>query len=604
MSTFEDKLSLVMSAEKAFAGGASLASVAEALGVPASSLSRYMKAYREQGPEGLRSKHRNCGRKAIARSLSGEAAEALQALCKRVDCKADALKFFSQDKLCPADVREVIQRCLATRKPFPPSLLRAARVTFEEVENRKGAKHGQYVMPVRFRDAFELMPDGTERRIEAGDWWELDDMSSNQPFWFECAPGTVSRNNSGDRLLEKFGCAIGRQGLYAKDVRGKWLGVELIGRPRDAYTAEDILRFLRRLMLEYGKPRRGLRIERGVWRSRAVAGHIVMDDAEEEKIILGLKEMGIELVYCWSSRQKGGIEGGFHHLQTDASLMIDSPDIGRSRGEDEAGTKALLRAKAGTKHPKELGFLHINELAEEWKRVLVARNMDMHTGRIAYGVPDVEWMKAVTADPLPILERDEMRAFLPWRQERVLQLGNIKLTIDGDEWLFDTSDLPRGFGKGDRVIVAVDPTDPALGAAIYNANSSKNSPIGYNAGAFLGWAELQDLTPQFGAQYMDRRPRRKVKFKSFMAAYASTGIMGMDARGAQEVRDGKGNVAKVETGVPAEDSLESDERNVDFRGSETPVRSRSEGRKKVTNPAQKRGGFADPLMAMILGEDD
>jgi hypothetical protein len=605
MRDFEDKLTLVLSAQKIMAQGESIKGAAQRVGLPVSSLSRYLRAYEQEGMNALQSQRGNCGRKAAAGELPAEAAQALRKLSAKAACKADALKAFAGHPACPPSMKGIILRCLSLRKPFPPSLMRLARVTSEDIEIRKGKKHAQYVLPRRFRDDMEVLPDGTERLILAGDWWELDDMSSNQPFWFECDKAIGSRNGSGDRMLEKFGVALGRQGLYCRDLRGKWLGVELIGRPRDAYTAEDILRFLRRLMLEYGKPRRGLRIERGVWRSRAVAGHVIMDDAREEKIILGLRELGIQVVYCWSSRQKGGIEGGFHHLQTDATLFIDAPDIGRERGENEAATKKLLQAKAGTQHPKDLGFPHISAMAEEWRQILVARNMDTHTGRIAYGVPDVEWMKAVRAEPMQPVTRDELRGFLPWREERTLQLGYVQVTIDGDQWMFDTSDLPQGFGQGDKVYVAVDPTDPGLGAALYNANTSRNSPAGYNSGAFLGWAEQVGYAAQIGGQYRDMR-KAPVKFKAFQAVYASTGIMGLQTQTTRDIRDGKGNNASI--GDVGSGIGECGLRNADCEDSEaTPARSNRKPETRNQKPetssptATRRNAFADPLLAMLEG---
>jgi hypothetical protein len=595
----ELRASLVQRASLQIEAGNPVAQVARGLGVPVGSLWRWINAYKAGGFDALQSQRGNCGRKPLVGELSAEAAQALRKLSAKAACKADALKAFAGHPACPPEMKGIILRCLSLRKPFPPSLMRLARVTSEEIEIRKGKKHAQYVLPRRFRDDMEVLPDGTERLILAGDWWELDDMSSNQPFWFECDKAIGSRNGSGDRMLEKFGVALGRQGLYCRDLRGKWLGVELIGRPRDAYTAEDILRFLRRLMMEYGKPRRGLRIERGVWRSRAVAGHVVMDDAREEKIILGLRELGIQVVYCWSSRQKGGIEGGFHHLQTDATLFIDAPDIGRERGENEAATKKLLQAKAGTHHPKDLGFPHISAMAEEWRQILVARNMDTHTGRIAYGVPDVEWMRAVRAEPMKAVTRDEMRGFLPWREERTLQLGYVQVTIDGDQWMFDTSDLPQGFGQGDKVFVAVDPTDPALGAALYNANSSKNSPTGYNSGAFLGWCELVGLAAQIGGQYRDMR-KAPVKFKAFQAVYASTGIMGLQTQTTHDIRDGKGNNATIgDARSPDADCEEVPANKPETRNQkpEAPSAPRKNGVTFVTTG--RRNAFADPLLAML-----
>jgi len=124
----------------------------------------------------------------------------------------------------------------------------------------------------------------------------------------------------------------------------KWLGFEMIGRARDAYKAEDILRFLRRIFQTYGLPRRGLRLERGIWASKKIKGHQLtpelrtdgdyedtingyelpeMEDTEKKVIVGGLAQLGLEVKYCYSPRGKGMIESSFDHLQSIMNAMGD-----------------------------------------------------------------------------------------------------------------------------------------------------------------------------------------------------------------------------------------------------------------------------------------
>jgi hypothetical protein len=91
-------------------------------------------------------------------------------------------------------------------------------------------------------------------------------------------------------------------------------------------------------------PRRGLRLERGVWMSRRITGielkpalmaspgyeHIwagedvpEMPESEQKVIVGGLTQLGIEVVYCWSPHSKGMIESSFDHLQSIAATMGD-----------------------------------------------------------------------------------------------------------------------------------------------------------------------------------------------------------------------------------------------------------------------------------------
>jgi hypothetical protein len=152
------------------------------------------------------------------------------------------------------------------------------------------AVHYKFSGPKRYRlnamttlrGMFEEMADGSRREIEPGDWRVMDDMSVNYPFWFDNPFGS-------DKLAKAHGVGIGRQSLCAMDLAScKWLGFVLIGRPRDAYRAEDILRFCRRLFQEYGLPRRGLRLERGIWQAKKIQGHEVVTTTSGSEAVVEL----------------------------------------------------------------------------------------------------------------------------------------------------------------------------------------------------------------------------------------------------------------------------------------------------------------------------
>jgi hypothetical protein len=224
-------------------------------------------------------------------------------------------------------------------------LRRAAFVSPEVKAMHRGEKNFQSIGFINLRDMTELMPDGTRRPIKAGDWFEFDDMSMNQPFRYPLPPDAKTRQGTADRLAQKYGYGIGRQSLWCIDVAsGKYLGFEFIGRARDAYRAEDILRFMRKIFMTWGMPRRGVRLERGVWKSRRIQGveidmpgidqedrsemlgeyvHPEMDEAERKVIVGGLQQLHLEVVYCWSSHQKGLIESSFDHLQSLMNVMGD-----------------------------------------------------------------------------------------------------------------------------------------------------------------------------------------------------------------------------------------------------------------------------------------
>lgn len=314
--------------------GCTPSEAARRVGASAASLDRWRKAYKEGGLAAL-APRKSPGRPARAAELTDEQI----AFVRQVAAKEGSARLaFDRLAFAPGCSDELRDYLLATRD-LPPSLMRLCHITAAAKALHQGPRHLQLAGPVNLRDMTELMPDNTRREILAGDWWEMDDMSLNQPFWFDCDP----EDFQGDPMAQRYRRSLGRQSLWAVDVRsGKVLGFELIGRRRDAYRAEDILRFLRRLFADHGLPRRGLRLERGTWKSSRIKGIKVdakngpaldpeqaslmaalgedyerPEMAEEEKqvVIGGLAKLGLEVVHAWSPKQKGIIEGSFNNLQ-------------------------------------------------------------------------------------------------------------------------------------------------------------------------------------------------------------------------------------------------------------------------------------------------
>lgn len=307
--------------------GAPVAAACRAAGVNQATYMRWRGAYKEQGLDGLAPRTDRCGRKPAFDAFDPEAQQKLVQLYVRTGSQALALQLFRDDPLCPAPLRDWIDERTASersRHQIPPSLRQLMSVAPAIHDKFRGPRRYELNSVTTLRSMEEQLDGGDARAIEPGDWWEMDDMSVNLPFWYESPFGT-------DRLAERHGVGIGRQSLCAMDIAsGKWLGFELIGRPRDAYRAEDILRFLRRLFTEYGLPRRGLRLERGIWQSKRMTGYSVsetgtaeeaverpgMEEPERERVIGGLKALGIEVSYVHSPKAKGFIESGFNFLQS------------------------------------------------------------------------------------------------------------------------------------------------------------------------------------------------------------------------------------------------------------------------------------------------
>lgn len=306
--------------------GAPMAAACRAAGVNQATYLRWRGAYKEQGLDGLVPRTDRCGRKPAFDAFAPEAQQKLVQLYIKTGSQSLAIQLFRDDPLCPEPLKAWIDDRNAgerSRHQIPPSLRQLMHVTPAIHDKFRGPRRYELNAITTLRSMTEQLDSGDVRNIEPGDWWEMDDMSVNLPFWYESPFGT-------DKLAERHGVGIGRQSLCAMDIAsGKWLGFELIGRPRDAYRAEDILRFLRRLFGEYGLPRRGLRLERGIWQSKRMTGYAVsetaaaevvaerpgMDEPERERVVGGIKSLGIQVQYVFTPKAKGFIESGFNFLQ-------------------------------------------------------------------------------------------------------------------------------------------------------------------------------------------------------------------------------------------------------------------------------------------------
>lgn len=396
------------------------------------------------------------------------------------------LSRIAEEPECP----EVLRPVLAAGKQ-PIALRRYLRKRFlPEIEARlRGARHYQLSGLLSRRSPHGQLPDGTRVELGAGSIVEFDDMSLNHPYYVADGHGAW---------------ILTRQGLYARDVASKrWLGFDLIARPRESYRSEDVLRFFRKLMTDYGRFD-CLRLERGVWHSRAIRGWSItaagdlgtemvwetpgIDDREMERIELGLAQIGVRIQYTQHAHQKGLLEGGFRQWQqVFGTYALDNVRIGAHRGEWEAAAKRLRQARAG-RNPGELAFLSMAEAAEINERTMRRLNRDG---------ADQRWDQLHALRPLPCITRDQCHVFLPSLRETVVDGGMVSLVSEGERQDF-RAEFMGSLGHGYAVAVRWDPSEPTLGAAIYNRMLPSNPANfnGWEVGAFLGWADWEMPGPQ------------------------------------------------------------------------------------------------------------
>ena len=374
-----------------------------------------------------------------------------------------------------------------------------------EMEARlRGQKHYSTSTVSGRRELTEELEDGTTVALQPGRVWVMDDMSSNIPFWFEVstdeatAPGFSS-------MIKRHGCAVGRQGLYAWDwASGAWLGLELIGRLRDAYQASDILRFLRKLMTRYGIPDK-IVIERGVWKARCISGWASDDSGslveteegwqvsdmagdETQKITDGIRSLGVEVIYAYTPRGKP-IEGAFNHHQRLVPTFLkpgEAVNIGRHAGEYEWAAKQQRRASDGVLHARDLGFIHIDRLADvAWGAML----WEGRQPKAPRSQPPLEALTTfLSASPLRQLAQHNLAVFLPEKRNSQIRDGKIICQVNNETVEFIAPEHFAQLGDGARVDYAFDPAEPTLGAAVYGSRG------------YLCWAEYLPAGPAFSAR--------------------------------------------------------------------------------------------------------
>ena len=434
-----------------------------------------------------------------------------------------------------------------------------------EVEAKlRGQKHYGTATIAGRRELTEELSDGSRVPLQPGRVWVFDDMSSNIPFWFEVSNDTAVTADKGTRqLIERHGCCIGRQGLYAWDwASGAWLGVELVGRLRDAYQASDILRFIRKLVSIYGKPDK-IVMERGVWQARSISGWSTsprpspqsgegeefglveitdgwavpeMAADETAKISDGIRAIGVEIIHTYTPRGKP-IEGAFNHHQRLVPTFLkpgEAVNIGRHAGEFEWSAKQHRRASNGVLHPRDLGFIHIDRLADVAWEAMQWEGAHDKAGRD--GKPTVILTTWLQASPLPTATERDLAVFLPEKRSVTLRNGVLTTMVNSDTLQFLNPEYFAALGDGVRVEFAFDPAEPTLGAAIYNDKG------------FLCWANYLPPGPVISA--LDRRDDPSVQLiKRYKLAHRTAARM-LDFRSLRTVataerRDGGGQVATV-----------------------------------------------------------
>lgn len=449
-----------------------------------------------------------------------------------------AAYFFARDERVSETVKlgvigyEEKQLETGKRIQWPMSVRKAFYVTDEEKSAFRGKKASQQTEMVTRRGMFEVLADGTVVDILPGDTWEMDDYSTNQPYTF--------KNPEDGELM------LGRQVLACRDLSGaKWLGFDHIGRERDAYRGEDIVRFFERLIRVHGMPKR-LRLERGSWEGSGVHGIVVPG---METRWGDLRDLMI-IEHVFKSKSKSIVEGGFNMLQR--FLAHTGTDIGRHRGEFEEATKRYLSARRKGVDPRTLGFLTQEESSQKHHAAgQLINSRLMKRGHLNERISPDDLVARKGWHTTELNESDAWY-FLPCKKLRIARSGEVEVNPGGGwpKMTFTLNGIVDGIHleNGHKILVACDPARPDLGAHICNADQSVKNRDGYGMGEFLMHAPYYGLAPQFNAAAVltpHLVARRKATaaasttFRAIKTAANSKGVVEMTAT------DGKGKSASM-----------------------------------------------------------
>ena len=476
-----------------------------------------------------------------------------------------AVEEFLKTEVCEQETFEALNGYLSAwvrdRKKitWPMSVRRACKVTAEERAMHRGRKHEADILPVGFRRLVYVDDLGNEHALRPGDLYESDDMSVNQPFRY-------TNPETGEEEL-------GRQTLLSQCVQSlRWLGASPLGRPRDAYRAEDIADHLLAVVQAAGLPL-FWRFERGPWENDFING-VKLDSLGER--FRGERWGALDdlfmVIRAYGSRGKGAIEGSFNFLQSLLTIhRHGSADIGRTRGEFEEATRAFLRARQiqnPEKRQRELDkFWTIDQAAQGFADAMadfVRRPKQRREWGTEMQVPIELWREGHPGKR-PLAAENEWY-FHPVKVISTVRDGQV--TIKANHWpkpfVFTVCGVPGAHADylpaGLRVLVAFHPGHPERGAYIANADTGSLNR--------RHWRFAECLVPAAPCWNLEAPPQIDLRSKAEKLASgvgqskkAASSAMRSEFRAISEAgqaadapristaRDGKGNALHAATGV-------------------------------------------------------
>jgi hypothetical protein len=519
----------------------------EKVGVSRATYHRYAKEVK-QGEACI--SDRDLGGRPAKFQLTTEEVTRLRYLVSRYDGSFDyAIKKAAHDTHFSPEVRGMIldiQDRAARRgqkERWPEALRRLGRVTPAEMDELRGKKHSEKTTLMPRIGLYGIDANGEKIFMKANSSWSMDDESINRPYLVRCNvhPDII------DQVDERYHWKLCRQVLKVKDIYSRaWLGMMGVGRERDQYRGEDILRFIKFTADAWGTLPEELILEQGRWKGNALQGVEVCNG--HKNIRWGGLDKIVRLTYKPTSNGKTWLESDLRRGQRETAFIGE--DVGHSRGEMELANKHYLQIQRQARlleegkipevlrDPLDLGFLPQGDMEEIEAKALETLNwtpMQMSNHGNQVKVPMDLYQNAITPRPIPDAERWR---FYPVKREKAITRGGmIECAVEGYQMTFmfvvngvqDDLHLENGY----RCLIAFDPAQPNLGCVVANAEISSKNRHGFGFGEIMITAPLHEGVPIHGDARGQQKNYKKAASASVRNGFAAVKKHHKDERAAR-----------------------------------------------------------------------
>ncbi len=447
---------------------------------------------------------------------------------------AMAVEEFANHPACRPETRALIldelDRAARLRRcpSWPVAIRRCGTPTMQEAAHFRGRKHAQELEQTDRRGCYWIDETGRRHPLLPHTIWEMDDASDNEPRR-SLDPDT------GDTILT-------RQALWTQDVfSAALLGLTQVARPRDSYRIEDVADHVLRCVEAWGLPQI-MRLEMGeIWAGQFFHGFVPMVGSTRQ-IVPGWPESetwgGLaplcRVINVFKSKGKGGIESSFNLVQTIAAHR--SLSIGRSRGEFEEATTALIRSHRTAEIDER--FWDMDTSSDAMRAVAEKFNLRPKLRRM-FGrdaVAPIDLLRAINNQQSPILNPQSAFSrglpLIPSERWRFCPIKRLA-TVRGGHVEINVGHYPQNFrfrvnGNGNsqssilnhqssihldhgyQVLVAFHPGRPEEGCHIFNAELGVRNRDGLRRAERLMLAPFAEDCPQVDLSgRADFTPRKK-----------------------------------------------------------------------------------------------